>query len=154
MNELEDASDASDPGRSASLSPSARQSMKVWWPQTREGKRSNILWNYQMLLMFCGKPPLDEGRLPYQDAQPLIELRNTLVHFRPVWVRSDEQAQLETKLKHKFPANSLHPGNPWWIHGCLGSGCARWGFRSAEALVTQVLGGIGVTVDHEILHHR
>jgi hypothetical protein len=143
-NELfQDASDKNLGGRSGGLSTRTRERMAEWWYNTDEGKRSDILLNYQMLLLFSEQGPLDKGTQPYQDAALLIKLRNLLVHFRPESVSSDADKRLWRDVGGKFPANSFAVGL-WWPYGCLGAGCAKWGHRSADSLVSDVMARIGL----------
>jgi len=147
-NELfEDANDPNFPASAQPLAESALSAMAAWWRATDNGRRSDILLNYQMLLVFNGRALLKEGEQPYQQAKLLVELRNALVHFRPESVSLGVEVRLEKKLKRLFPPNPLW-GSLWWPHGCLGSGCALWGFVTADGLVKRVLGDIGIPLRH------
>jgi hypothetical protein len=102
-NELfQDASDKNLGGRSGGLPTRARERMAEWWHGTDEGKRSDILLNFQMLLLFSDQGPLNKGGQPYQDAALLIKLRNLLVHFRPESVSSDGDKRLWRDLGGSF----------------------------------------------------
>ena len=88
----------------------------------------SILLKYQTVLEVAGGKRFEQDRAPYDDAESLIRLRNTLMHYKPEW--DDEQGRhhnLRERLEKKFPLNPLVPrGSSWFPHLCLGAGCAQW----------------------------
>ena len=93
-----------------------------------------ILRKYQIVLTALRKSPFETDRLPYQDADSLIRLRNSLVHYKPEW--DDERGnhqKLEDRLKGKFAVSPYGIGmHLWFPHQCLGSGCADWAVATAR----------------------
>jgi len=155
VNELfQDAFDKRPPpdGQNTSPTGSTQTMMAEYW-RTTHG-RGRALDKYQALLRFSGKPELNEGARPYQDANLVVQLRNAIAHYRPEDLSSDQPAQLEKRLKGRFPDNRLlaGSGNPWWPDVCLGAGCAQWAMTSVVALADHVVGAIGVKPNYVV--HR
>jgi hypothetical protein len=121
------------------------QMAEVWWG-TDSGSKLRPLEKWQLLLICCGKARLDRGAQPYQDAALVIQLRNTLAHFKPENVAADDEHTLETRLGRKFPHNRLMTGsgNPWWPSDALGHGCSEWAVSSSRALADYVLNEVGI----------
>jgi len=68
----------------------------------------SILLKYQTVLEAAGSKRFEQDRAPYDDAESLIRLRNTLMHYKPEW--DDEQGRhhdLRERLEKKFPLNPL-----------------------------------------------
>jgi hypothetical protein len=132
VNEVfQDAADSIDGNvntRVAPLGESAVALMGQFRDASEQGGRYvGVLEKFQMALLFAGKPKLEAGAYPYQDAKLLISIRNDLVHFRPVTQTHDEEMAREKQLKGKFAENALMlgAGNPWFPAKCLGAGCAH-----------------------------
>lgn len=125
-------------GYIAPLDKRTQELMANWWDETNEGF-DKTLSKYQLLLVFAGKPRLDAGTEPYQSAALLIQLRNTLVHFRPETIYSNQVHKLESKLKGRFSDNKLaHKKSNWWTSRALGAGCAEWAVASARAFTDEI----------------
>jgi hypothetical protein len=113
-----------------------------------EGNR--LLDRFQLALYVLGKTPLDQGAQPYQGAELLVSLRNTLVHYKPRW--SDET---ETKLAKRLESKrfSLNPftgdGNPFFPDKCLSYGCAKWGWESALSFADRFFALVGVVAPYD-----
>jgi hypothetical protein len=98
-----------------------------------------ILDKYRLTLIAADKPPLDEGRNPFQDTHALITLRNALTHYEPEWViqrGTDESGtddhKLTRLLRAKFPSSRfVRERDPWYPDHCLGAGCALWAARTS-----------------------
>jgi hypothetical protein len=74
--------------------------MGQFWDASEQGGRYvGVLEKFQMALLFAGKPKLEAGAYPYQDAKLLISIRNDLVHFRPVTQTHGEEMAREKQLK-------------------------------------------------------
>jgi hypothetical protein len=112
---------------------------------------NRLLDRFQLCLMTLGKPILDRGSQPHQDAQLLVSLRNELVHYKPVWREGGIPnaiggGKVSVGLSQKgFP---LHPftreGNPFFPDRCLGAACAAWARDAAVALSDEFFRRLGV----------
>ncbi|GAD85349.1 hypothetical protein FEK33_03180 [Nocardia asteroides NBRC 15531] len=98
----------------------------VWKGADVAAEKWTVMDKYQFGLAVAGKPKMDAGRNPTQNAKHLIKLRNTLVHFKPEWQAHDVAHRVEKDLKTVFPGNRLYSGAPWFPAVCLASGCANW----------------------------
>lgn len=150
VNELyQDAADGhgvTADGYLAPLAPPTIAALAAAWRGTDRGVKLNVLEKWQLLLALSGKPPLDAGAQPYQDARLVLHLRNALVHYKPEDLSADDEHKNVARLRGKFDDNRLMAGggNPWWPDHCLGFGCARWAAHSAVALADRVSGELGV----------
>ena len=154
VNELfQDAFDGHAPQGAGihTLAPSTRDLMAEYWRVTGRIRKGRALDKYQALLRFAGQPLLDEGGQPYQDASCAVQLRNEVAHYRPEDLSVDIPAQMEKRLRGKFPDNRMLTGsaNPWWPDHCLGAGCARWVVESVVAVSDHVVGAIGVRPNYD-----
>jgi hypothetical protein len=120
--------------------------MSEYWRAIEGGKRGSTLNKCQALLTFTGNETLEVGSQPYQDASLTINLRNTLVHFRPQDLSSPNPDKMEERLKGKFAENSTTAriDDPWWPNKCLGWGCARWSIEATTALADYLVSRTGV----------
>jgi hypothetical protein len=158
VNELfQDAHDShgtTGDGYIAPLSSRTRESMGEWWESSGQGFEK-VLEKYQLLLDFAGKPRLDKGKQPLQDAHLLVDLRNTLVHYRPETIAADVVHRLYTRLHPKnFADNALMAGsgNPWWPDHALGAGCAEWAYGAGKALTDRVSDELRITPNYRRPH--
>lgn len=96
-------------------------------------EKKSILDKYQYALNFKGKSKMPTGAQPYQDANALIRLRNTLVHFKPEWHdEQDEHKKLEKQLIGKFEINHfVAEGSVFFPLQCISYGCTQWAVKSA-----------------------
>jgi hypothetical protein len=133
-------------GYIAPLSAETRRRMAELWRATDEGSKLRPLDKYQMLLVAADSNRLDPGTQPYQDADLLIGLRNTIAHFQPKDLSSDVPALMEKRLRRRFPDNRLMAGagNPWWPDHCLGHGCCEWAHHAAKSLADRVADELGI----------
>lgn len=137
------------------LTQSAHDLMRELWgmgiPRTASYP---ILKKYQVALVLAGKPQLEDGRQPYQDAHLLIQLRNALVHYEPEWLPAPTGAHgFEVKLKHKFPPSALFAGsgNCWYPDHCLGYGCSRWAVNTSVALTEEFLSRMAISGNYQAI---
>jgi hypothetical protein len=139
-------------GYLASFPSGVIEAMSATWVGTNDGSQLRALEKWQLVLIFNGRQPLDRGANPYQDAQLVMQLRNTILHFRPENVVVDDAHRLE-RLKGKFSDNGLMrgSGNPWWPDHCLGHGCAQWAARSALALTDHVCQELGISPNYKLI---
>jgi len=96
---------------------------------------ARLLEKYELALDIASREGFDRGSSPYQDVKLLIELRNSLIHYKPETILAratppsdvNELHKIEKRLKGKFQINPLAaPGNPFYPDKCLGHGCAQW----------------------------
>jgi hypothetical protein len=60
--------------------------LEFWGGECHKGiERKPTLKKYQIALHKLGKPKFDKRKAPYRDAWALIQLRNALVHYKPIW---------------------------------------------------------------------
>ena len=115
-------------------------------------KPIRMLPKFQMVLALGRKELLDEGETPYQDIHALIIIRNTLIHYKPMWERGKE-TQTDKRIKHleqskRFPFNTLTTGrtNNFFPDLCLSHGCAEWAVEKSIELVTLFSSKMGTTL--------
>lgn len=108
-------------------------------------ERCPILEKYQKTLAFLGKTIFDKRKLPFQDVNILIELRNELVHFHPEW--HDEQERHEKigkKLKDKFKLSPFISDNSSIFPVRFVSyDCTSWTLRSSYNFMNDFNGLVG-----------
>lgn len=130
----------------APISSQTRALMRAFWQVTENDKGMFIrpLEKYQISLQFANLNKFSIGRNPYQDAQLLINLRNTLTHFKPKLQPSKDG--LYGGLRGKFELNTLmkDTGNPFFPDKCLGVGCARWGVSVVANFADEYCGRLGI----------
>jgi hypothetical protein len=100
-------------------------------------ERAPILEKYQWILILSGKEAFERGSSPFQPAADLIELRDSLVHFKPEW---DDDARIneriEARLSGKFALNLLAMPSQLFIpYRCLGHGSGAWAVHSAREFI-------------------
>ena len=106
---------------------------------------SKTLRKYERALTACRKK-MDCTVEPWLSAQKLLDLRNALMHYEPEWSDGlDKHAKLETNLQHSFAISPLAlPGQLWFPHQCLGSGCANWAAHQAAEFITAFCSQLGI----------
>jgi hypothetical protein len=93
-------------------------------------RSGNSLGKFRRMGRLFDKIP-DEGKLPWKDAQILVDARNALMHFRPVdQVDDQEDSKLVKALKTKVPISPPHKSRLIFPHSFLTYGCARWAVLS------------------------
>lgn len=121
---------------------------RMWRRGIPRTARFPILEKYQIALELLGYPTFDEGKNPYQDAQLVIKLRNSLVHYEPetLTLRLPEETNhdlhdLEKRLHNKFTSPPPREGisSTWWPYQCLCAGCAKWAATTAISLITSMI---------------
>lgn len=132
---------------------------RMWRRGIPKTARYRILEKYEVFLDLANRKGLDRRVAPYKDAQAMIDLRNTLMHYQPAWMPDGSTAppqptdvhRLETQLKGKFKKNPLAGvGSPFYPDKVLGYGCARWCVESSIRFVDEFCKGLGTrpTFDH------
>jgi hypothetical protein len=119
--------------------------MGEFW-NSPKGRRAGVLRKFQKALLLADRKQLNPDAAPYQDAKLLIDIRNRLVHFRPVWMTAGEETEEEAQVKDKFAQNALMAGmgNPWFPDKCLGAGCAQWSWKTSLALADEWTKRLGI----------
>jgi hypothetical protein len=91
-------------------------------------ERKPMLEKYQLALKMLGKSPLDVHAQPYRDAWALNELRNALVHFKPIWDPERQQkVELAEILAGKYDVSPfLNENSDFVTMQSMSASCARW----------------------------
>jgi len=100
-------------------------------------ERYDVITKCQIATAIAGKPRLNFGSGSAQQLGALIELRNALVHHKPISVEHGRPAHdstdaIERKLHGKFELSRLCDCSYTfrWVR-CLCSGCASWAYDTA-----------------------
>jgi hypothetical protein len=130
--------------------------MAAYWNSTRDGESVQAIRKYDAARLFAGCPRTDTGRLPDQDVERVIKLRNWSVHYRPQSFSHDEpdrRARIEDARARIVPENALMAGtnNPWFPDKALGAGCASWALRTVRAFVDEFVTAVGCRADYQDL---
>ena len=138
-------------GYLAPLSAETQLMLAQLWAGTDDGSKLRPLQKYELVLTAAKQAPLDRGAQPSQDAQLVVQLRNAIAHYKPATISADEPADIERRLRWKFPDNVLMAGagNPWWPSHCLGFGCAQWACDSAFALAELLSNELGIRPNYK-----
>jgi hypothetical protein len=109
-------------------------------------ERYPVLEKYQIALLLAHKHRFDCGKPPFQNADCLVELRNTLIHYEPDWEdKGRRHGKLVSHLKGKFRMNPFAAkGALWFPHQCLGAGCAAWSVETASTFSDQFCDCLGI----------
>jgi hypothetical protein len=106
------------------------RSLQSIWSETFE--RLPILAKYQLALTLARREILPIGADPYQSAQALIELRNTVAHPKEIIGRQKNQQKLEKQLTGKYEFGALRPHrHEFFPERCLTAACAIWAAKTA-----------------------
>lgn len=105
------------------------------------------LEKFDVTLRCAKKPEIEKGRYPHQAVEPLIRLRNELVHFKLELQWEDEVHHLEKKLSHLLPSNPLIAADehPWFPLHPLCAGVAEWAWKACKAYVDDWQTQLGLT---------
>ena len=132
------------------LSQPTRTAMVAYWTATK-GRRGT-LEKYAELLKCAGVGPVDPGTRA--DARVVIEIRNTLLHFRPEdHFRADKARQLEAELRRRKVAPNPLVGpaqRAYWPEHALGSGLAGWAAKAAVGLTDATCAAVGINPAYAI----
>ncbi|MEV0059389.1 hypothetical protein [Nocardia sp. NPDC050718] len=136
--------------RTEGLDLSALERMREFWvtgviPLER---KMSVVQKFQLVLVCAGKPTLEAGRSPLQAVNALIELRNELVHFKPVTQDIEESHRMWKLLQARITPNRQSIGSPWYPNSALAAGCASWACESAMELVDDWQARLGLVHDY------
>jgi hypothetical protein len=112
----------------------------------------SLLDKFQLALHLAKKDLFQKGQTPYQDIKPLIVIRNTLVHYQPLWERGYEtkidQQILHLRQINRFPLNPLlqERTQNFFPDLCLSHGCAAWAVEKSIEFVTLFSSRMGTTL--------
>jgi hypothetical protein len=134
----------------APLTEATRAAMSAYWARTKGFRKT--LEKYAELLKCATAAPLDSA--VRADARLVLDLRNTLMHFRPEDnFRADKARQFEAELKRrKVPPNPLVGAiqRAYWPEHALGSGMALWAASAAVALTDATCAAVGINPGYAI----
>lgn len=138
-----------------------KKAIKTLWD--KEGKHDlekwSVLKKYQKTLELLGKEKFDEASMEFDNLSILVELRNTLMHFKPEWnsihspylSENENQHKLTSKLEGKFELSIFFrsTGNPFFPDKCMGYGCAEWALRNTVLFVDEFYRRIGIKANYD-----
>jgi hypothetical protein len=122
-----------------SVSPAVVE--RVW----AQVERSDVVAKIDLALVLEGRAQLDRSRRPVQDVLALVDLRNSLTHFKPGW--QDEAVKHRRLSKVLKPIVRPSPFLPepellfprrWASHHCT-----AWALRSVVGSVRKVEASLG-----------
>lgn len=119
------------------------------WRNEKNFDRAPLVNKYQKILMIADKPGFDDGNPVFSDIRSLIEIRNSLMHYKREWIvvqkgeisldfEETHGEKLERMLRNKFPGNPLAQKNrPFFPDTCFGHGCAEWAVGNSLAFTDE-----------------
>ena len=138
-----------------------KKAIKDLWDREDRGslEKWSTLKKYQKTLELLDKEKFDEAFELFENVSLLIELRNTLMHFKPEWnsihspymSENDNQHRLTSKLEGKFELSIFFrsTGNPFFPNKCMGYGCAEWALKNAIIFVDEFYRKIGIETNYD-----
>lgn len=98
--------------------------------------REPVLKKYSLALAIRAEKRLDFGSAAVQNADALIKLRNSVVHFRPEWFGEQQSHQkLSRLLQHRFQPSPFLPNEPLFPRSWASASFAYWAVKSAVAFI-------------------
>jgi len=119
------------------------------WRNEKNFDRAPLVNKYQKILMIADKPGFDDNNPVFSDIRSLIEIRNSLMHYKREWIvvqkgeisldfEETHGEKLERMLRNKFPGNPLAQKNsPFFPDICFGHGCAEWAVGNSLAFTDE-----------------
>ena len=109
-----------------------------FWGKNRI-EMKQILEKYQKALKILGKTKLPQNAQFFEDAQCLIDMRNSLVHFKPLWdPRRGKDVDILEKLQNKFVLSSFcDEGADFISMKCMSHACAAWAVSATITFVRE-----------------
>lgn len=109
--------------------------MAAFWS---DGERHvGTLDKYQLALLFNRAEQFNKGGNPYQNANTLVQFRNALSHFKPIWHQDHAPRAMNRRLPGLFEKSGLlgkDDGSDWSIWALAAPG-AHWAVDTASAFV-------------------
>ena len=122
----------------------------LWEEELNRTSTLDPLEKTNKALELAGVERLPLGQGSAQEFRLLLDVRNTLVHMKPVFRRhgnsvpQKDRDQLESRLRSRFsPSKIAHVHEPYLWKQCLGAGCARWAVLTVDALWNDVNNRLG-----------
>jgi hypothetical protein len=119
------------------------------WRNEKNFDRAPLVNKYLKILMIVDKPGFDDDNPVFSDIRSLIEIRNSLMHYKREWIvvqkgeisldfEETHGEKLERMLRNKFPGNPLAQKNrPFFPDTCFGHGCAEWAVGNSLAFTDE-----------------
>lgn len=105
-------------------------------------ERKPILWKYQHALKLLGKQKLNEESTEFKNAKNLIELRNTLMHFKPFWDEEHQKVGLQEELKDEFKMSPFYndssnsiSASEFAATSCMTYSCGEWAVKTSYKFI-------------------
>jgi hypothetical protein len=113
---------------------------KLWNKGIPRTARYSILDKYEIASNLTKGKVLDHSCYPYQDVDALIKLRNSLIHYEPLWQEVSpckNVNRLEQLLKGKYKTNPFlnEKTEPFFPFRCLSSDCLIWSIKCSITFV-------------------
>jgi hypothetical protein len=140
--------DAADPllrkaGLLEGISDDAVTAMADRWNAKPSVERQKILAKFKIALG-CAGAAMDLGREPAHSVKLLVDLRDTLTHYKPQW-QGDETEALFAELRKRLPVNDrVAECNPWFPHQALSADLAEWAWKTTLTLAQEWWRGMGL----------
>jgi hypothetical protein len=98
-----------------------------------------VLEKYQIALKLLNLARFNKSALAYENSGVLIDLRNTLTHFKPTWDSPRKRlVDLEDDLRGKFAMSPFFGSNNDVVTmQCMSAGCATWAVETARAFIAE-----------------
>jgi hypothetical protein len=99
------------------------------------------LERYGLIMHLMGKPPLDQGRQPWQHMAILVRVRNELTHYKSKWGKQMERQKLFKTLQQLgLPKPPFVPssGMDFFPHRFLSAAAAGWSVKTAVAFLNAI----------------
>jgi hypothetical protein len=111
----------------------------------KDDRSGNSRDKYRRLALICDKLP-NMGSVAWHDADLLIRLRNSLMHFKPAWDYEDDvhESKLIKSLREKVPTYRAYTDCFIFPYGLLTYGCARWSVESVLIFAGMFSAMVGV----------
>jgi hypothetical protein len=128
--------------------PSQPPAVKTFARLTEEVERSNLKLKFLLARHVFEGEPYDTGALPFQDFALLVDLRNSLVHYKSLdsfdvdenGVLTFTPAKILERLRSKQILAEQDPGvAASWVLIVATVAVARWSCASAAAMVGSIL---------------
>lgn len=131
--------------------------LQKWTDIWSSEERMTLIEKCQTMLKVASLSPLPEDKGSLQHLSALIDLRNELVHSKPVYrahgqsVPQKDRDPLERKLTGKFKPSLLVPKtHPFMWERCLSMGCAQWAVRTQLEFRNDLFRRLGINSIAEV----
>jgi hypothetical protein len=130
---------------------------ELWNGKDGAERMMSLLSKFQLALVCSGHERMNLGAEPLQSVDILIELRNTLVHFKP-HTQGDTAEEVAKRLRKLISGlrSKITPErenrqtiSDWYPNKVLGAGCAAWACDSVIAFARDWHARMGIEHDFE-----